>query len=75
KADAIYPVVSAASIVAKVNRDFIIDKIKEKYGDIGSGYPSDPKTIKFIKKCIESGEIPDFIRMSWSTIKRIRRTN
>ncbi|MEM1549543.1 MAG: ribonuclease HII [Candidatus Methanomethylicia archaeon] len=75
KADAIYPVVSAASIVAKVNRDFIINKIKEKYGDIGSGYPSDPKTIKFIKKCIESGEIPDFIRMSWSTIKRIRRTN
>lgn len=75
KADAIYPVVSAASIIAKVNRDSIINKIREEYGDIGSGYPSDPKTIKFIKKCIESGEIPDFIRMSWSTLKRIRKTN
>lgn len=73
KADAIYPVVSAASIIAKVNRDSIINKIREEYGDIGSGYPSDPKTIKFIKKCIESGEIPDFIRMSWSTLKRIKK--
>jgi len=72
-ADKIYPVVSAASIIAKVKRDSIIEEIKKRYGDIGSGYPSDPKTIRFIRKCIESGEIPDFIRTSWSTFKRIKK--
>jgi len=72
-ADKIYPVVSAASIIAKVKRDSIIEEIKRRYGDIGSGYPSDPKTIRFIRKCIESGEIPDFIRTSWSTFKRIKK--
>ncbi|MCS7097306.1 MAG: ribonuclease HII [Candidatus Methanomethylicia archaeon] len=72
KADAIYPVVSAASIMAKVKRDSIIEEIKRIYGDIGSGYPSDMKTIRFIKECIKSGELPDFVRKSWSTIKRIK---
>jgi len=73
KADRIYPVVSAASIIAKVKRDSIIDEIKKVYGDIGSGYPSDPKTITFIKKCLEMGELPDFIRRSWSTLDKIRK--
>jgi ribonuclease HII len=73
KADQTYPVVSAASIIAKVKRDSIIDEIKRVYGDVGSGYPSDPKTILFIKKCLERGELPDFIRRSWSTLDRVRR--
>jgi ribonuclease HII len=40
----------AASILAKVTREEEVEKIKErytKYGDIGSGYPSDPKTKEF----------------------------
>ena len=41
KADAIYPIVSAASIAAKVSRDRTIEKLGE---GAGSGYPSDPKT-------------------------------
>ncbi|MCR6623202.1 MAG: ribonuclease HII [archaeon YNP-LCB-024-027] len=73
KADQIYPVVSAASIIAKVKRDSIIDEIKRIYGDVGSGYPSDPKTILFIKKCLEKGGLPDFVRRSWSTLDRVRR--
>ncbi|MEM3755311.1 MAG: ribonuclease HII, partial [Candidatus Bathyarchaeia archaeon] len=48
-ADENYPVVSAASILAKVKRDESIDRIKSKYGDFGSGYPQDPKTLKFLK--------------------------
>ena len=44
KADDRYPIVSAASIIAKVERDRAIQEIKKKYKDIGSGYPSDPKT-------------------------------
>jgi ribonuclease HII len=71
KADDRYPIVSAASIVAKVERDRAIQDIKKEYKDIGSGYPSDPKTIKFLKT-IPPGELPDFIRRSWATVKRIR---
>src|SRR3989304_3497023 len=44
KADKIYPVVSAASIMAKVERDMEIAALKSTYGDFGSGYLTDPKT-------------------------------
>jgi len=47
KADKIYPIVSAASIVAKVERDREINKLKNKYGDFGSGYASDKKNCRF----------------------------
>ncbi|MBO6084434.1 MAG: ribonuclease HII, partial [Candidatus Methanomethylophilaceae archaeon] len=51
KADDTYPVVSAASILAKVTRDRLIAEISEEFGEnIGSGYPSDPVTIAFIEK-------------------------
>jgi len=72
KADDRYPIVSAASIIAKVERDRAIQEIKKEYKeDIGSGYPSDPKTINFLKK-MPPGELPDFVRRSWATVKRIR---
>ena len=45
RADDLFPIVSAASIIAKDKRDSLIEKMKEKYGDFGSGYPSDRKTI------------------------------
>jgi ribonuclease HII len=72
KADKKYPIVSAASIIAKVIRDREIDKIKEKLNlDIGSGYPSDEKTIEVLKK--DYDKIKDYVRESWMTIKRIRK--
>ena len=70
-ADDGYAIVSAASIVAKVERDMEINKIKKEFKDIGSGYPSDPKTISFLKN-IPYNELPDFVRRSWSTVKRTR---
>jgi len=73
KADRKYPIVSAASIIAKVERDKEIAELKEKYGDIGCGYPSDPKTVSFLQQCLEkSGEYPDFIRKSWKPAKRTK---
>lgn len=73
KADEKYPVVSAASIVAKVERDRAIERLKERYGDFGCGYPSDPKTIHFLQRCLkELGEYPDCVRRSWRPAKRIR---
>ena len=73
KADAKYPAVSAASIIAKVTRDREIDKIKEEYGEVGSGYPSDPCTIDFLRREISRGtDISGIVRTEWATFRRIR---
>ena len=73
KADITYPIVSAASIIAKVERDKAIAKLKTKHGEIGCGYPSDQKTVNFLKQCIKNGGIyPDCVRKSWKTAKRIK---
>lgn len=72
KADINYPIVSAASIIAKTTRDNEIKKLSEKYGEMGSGYPHDPVTINFINKWTsEKGELPPFARASWDTNKKI----
>ncbi|XRO75174.1 ribonuclease HII [Methanocaldococcus sp. 28A] len=72
KADAKYLVVSAASIIAKAERDEIIDNYKKIYGDIGSGYPSDPKTIKFLEDYFKKHKkLPDIARTHWKTCQRI----
>jgi len=75
KADEKFPVVSAASIVAKVIRDKEMDEIKRKYadyGDIGSGYPADERTASFLTRYFdENGELPIEARKSWATSKAI----
>jgi len=73
KADDKYPVVSAASIIAKVTRDNALKKIADEFGtDIGSGYPSDPVTVEFINKWIkENGNAPPHTRCSWETVRRM----
>ncbi len=68
KADDIYPVVSCASVLAKVVRDGIIDELKCVHGDFGSGYPSDKKTIEYLSS---SKELPFFARRSWKTLKQL----
>lgn len=71
-ADEIYPVVSAASILAKVRRDQSIKDLHKKYGDFGSGYTFDKKTIAFLKRWYEKYDnMPACVRTSWKTMKRI----
>ena len=71
KADVNYPVVSAASILAKVRRDLLVSNLREIHGDFGSGYPSDPKTVAFIKSWFQENVLPPpYMRGSWKTIKR-----
>lgn len=72
-ADDKYSIVSAASILAKVHRDALIKMLEKNVGvEIGSGYPSDPKTIKFLEGWIqEHGSLPDFARSSWETSQRL----
>jgi len=73
KADSKYPIVSAASIIAKVQRDQAISRLHSRFGDFGSGYPADPKTIEFVKRLVENNQkLPSIIRHSWDTVRKIR---
>jgi ribonuclease HII len=73
KADRIYPVVSAASIIAKVERDKEIAALKGMYGDFGSGYLTDQKTMRFLKQWLQTHtEYPACVRKSWKPAKRAK---
>jgi ribonuclease HII len=73
KADSIYPIVSAASIMAKVERDKEITALKEKYGDFGSGYLTDQKAMRFLKQWLQThAEYPNCVRKSWKTAKQVK---
>ena len=73
KADENYPIVSAASIVAKVVRDREVRKIENELGTIlGSGYPADPVTKKYLESLTgKGGEFPKYVRHSWKTVSEI----
>lgn len=71
KADFNHPVVSAASILAKVHREEQVMKIKKKYGEIGSGYPADPYTKKFLEEHGKELEDSGIFRKSWATWKAL----
>jgi ribonuclease HII len=72
-ADRNYPVVSAASIVAKVRRDAYISILHKKHGTFfGSGYPSDPNTKSFLEGFVNRAEtLPAFTRLSWATVRNL----
>ncbi|MFP4005795.1 MAG: ribonuclease HII [Candidatus Hadarchaeia archaeon] len=73
KADENYLPVSAASIMAKVRRDGRIEELKEDYGEIGSGYPADERTVRFLEDWIKrKGELPAIARKTWKTAKRMK---
>jgi len=72
KADRNYPIVSAASIMAKVRRDARISGLWEEYGNFGSGYVTDPATIEFLKEWRRShADYPPIVRRSWRTLREI----
>ncbi|NCO11171.1 ribonuclease HII [Candidatus Pacearchaeota archaeon CG_4_9_14_0_2_um_filter_39_13] len=71
KADFNHPVVSAASILAKVRREEEVEKIKKQYGNIGSGYPSDPVTKEFLKEYGKKLQDSGIFRKSWATWKAL----
>ncbi len=73
KADVTYPVVSAASIIAKTVRDGLISEIQKEFSQpIGSGYAHDRVTIGFLHDWIkQNGQFPPHTRRSWRTAKEI----
>lgn len=76
KADSKYPVVSAASIIAKVTRDREMKKIEKALGvKIGSGYPSDSYTVESVRKHMNESKFAAHLRDHWSTMDHIRQTS
>ncbi|KAL8277699.1 hypothetical protein RQP46_009972 [Phenoliferia psychrophenolica] len=81
KADAIYPIVSAASIAAKVTRDSVLEAwtfLEKGWGEregakeFGSGYPGDPKTKAWLENNVDPVfGFPNIVRFSWQTVKTI----
>ncbi|KAL6753144.1 ribonuclease H-like domain-containing protein [Haematococcus lacustris] len=79
KADALYPVVSAASIVAKVVRDRALERCKQDCGvaagvKLGSGYPADPDTKAWLRTALHpvwGCAAPGLMRFSWETSSRL----
>lgn len=72
-ADKKYKTVSAASIIAKVDRDAEVEKIKKEVGfDFGVGYSHDARSIEFVKKCLREKKHLDYIRHSWTTVQELK---
>jgi len=77
KADDLFPVVSAASILAKTRRDYEISLIAEKLESkinkpMGSGYPADQITRSFLETWVKTyGKLPPHTRKSWNTAKKL----
>ena len=70
-ADSRFIVVSAASIIAKVNRDKSIARLRKRH-DLGSGYPSDSKTMDFVTNYFSNEKtVPRFVRKSWKPMKKL----
>ena len=77
KADRDFPVVSAASIIAKVERELEISRLKEEFrdsGDFGTGYTSDERTIEWLRAWLKKNrEFPEhLVRRSWVTSSMLK---
>lgn len=71
RADSRFAVVSAASILAKVSRDAAVGRLR-KIHDLGSGYPSDRTTVRFVTRYYDAHHsMPSFVRKSWKPVRRI----
>ncbi len=72
KADFNFLECASASIIAKCERESYIEKLHRQYGNLGSGYPSDPRTIEFLNNNWDKH--PEIFRKTWETYKRVAST-
>ncbi|MEM4164109.1 MAG: ribonuclease HII [Candidatus Caldarchaeum sp.] len=66
--------VAAASIIAKVERDRHVKRLRELYGDFGSGYPSDPRTRRWLADKLSGNNLPAQVRRGWKTLERLKQS-
>ncbi|MFP4402658.1 MAG: ribonuclease HII [Candidatus Nanoarchaeia archaeon] len=72
KADSTYPIVGAASVIAKELREQEIAQIHQNVEeDVGSGYPGDEKTRQFVKQNGKNKELRFLFRTSWKTYQEL----
>ncbi|MEK9174712.1 MAG: ribonuclease HII [Patescibacteria group bacterium] len=72
KMDSTNVLVAAASILAKSEREKHVKILKKKYGDFGSGYPSDPQTITWLSWWRKNkGDWPSIVRRKWNTLNSL----
>lgn len=74
KADRDDPVVGAASILAKVERDRALAQLERELAcPIGSGYPSDTTTMRFLSRWLDDHpkERPPWLRQSWAPTRKL----
>ena len=64
-----YEVVAAASIIAKYERDRLIEELKKEFGDFGSGYPADRKTVEWLKENSNA----EIVRRKWKTLLKVNQ--
>jgi ribonuclease HII len=65
-------IIYAANIIAKIQINYEINKIYGCWGDFGSGYSNDQKTIKFLDEWYNNnGNFPKHVRKSSDLIKNI----
>ncbi len=68
KADRSDPIVGAASLLAKVVRDGYMDALRPHYGDIGWGYPGEPRVRRFLEGWVAThGALPPICRTRWAS--------
>ena len=71
-ADKLFPCVAAASIIAKTQRDEVVEEIKKEIGfEFGSGYAADEITKDFLAKNHEA--VLKHMRKSWGTYKNLMK--
>lgn len=71
KADVNYISAAAGSILAKVTREEEVGKIKKEFGNVGSGYPSDPNTKRFLREHGAKLKDSGIFRKTWATWKKL----
>ncbi|HUR68934.1 MAG TPA: ribonuclease HII [Candidatus Thermoplasmatota archaeon] len=72
EADARHPIVAAASIVAKVERDRRIAELQNAHGELGSGYSHDVVTQRWLADYVKANRrLPPFARREWETSRRL----
>lgn len=68
RADETHDVVAGASIIAKERREAHVRALEERFGEVGSGYPSDSTTRAYLAAYVEEhGRLPPCARTSWQT--------
>ena len=73
RSDKKHAIVAIASIAAKVEREREVERIARELGYFGSGYPSDERTMRFLKENFRNPKLKRYLRTKWQTVERLKQ--